>query len=322
MCCAVHSCAYHAGKDDQTFGAETFGINNSPGSLVKNATSSNIQLRLHTSDMLDEHRHGSDSSVVVSNRLRAKTSPKILARSRTAVKTASKPKKRAHSDMLETVEPESCNLGPDVWLRRNSERMPLLDRLFSWRRWMWRAWLHFRRSVQHAPLDEGLQMQVVGEMVQSHGCQRFSVSETTAVSDNDIESMTAALQSMNEISMSSSFSGVDAPCTSFLMLGLGLCEELSMSAEHIPRPRNAFAIEWTHHAQQELKAHPHSPGCVFGDITQFWNTSTAIRMSQLLECEDAVNNVLLPLMKQRQATTRTGWCLVHNRKCEVGRKGR
>ena len=266
--------------------------------------------------MSDDHRHGSDASVVVSNRLRGKTSPKILARSRTAVKTAAKPKKRAHSEMLETVEQESrCSLGPDAWSSRNSERMPLLERLFGWRRWMWRAWLHFRRSVQHAPLDQGLQIDVVGNMVQNHDRQGFDSAE---VCGDDIETMKSALQSMNEISMSSSFSGVDAPCTAFLMLGLGLCEELSMSAEHIPRPRNAFAIEWAHHAQQELMGHPRNPGCVFSDITQFWNTSIAIRIAQLLQCEDAVDSVLLPLMKQRKATTRTGWCLVHNRKCEAG----
>ena len=227
-----------------------------------------------------------------------------------------------HSETLGTVEPEpeSCNLGLDTWSSRNSERMPFLERLFGWRRRMWRAWLQFRGSVQHAPLDEGLQMQVVTEMVRDHSCSfsENAYAETTAVSDGAHASLTSALQSMNEMSMSSSFSGVDAPCTAFLLLGLGLCEELSLSAEHIPRPRNAFAIEWAHHAQQELMAHPHRAECVFGNIRQFWHPSVAIRIAGLLECDDAVERVLLPLMKQRQATIRKGWCFMHNQMCEVG----
>ena len=108
------------------------------------------------------------------------------------------------------------------------------------------------------------------------------------------------LQTMSEVTMSTSFSGIDSPATAFLTLGAGLCAELKLSPEHVPRPRNLFAIEWAPAGQQELLHHPHGPEHVFANIAEFWQPAVRTRMDTIF-ASGQQDRILLPLIKNGTA---------------------
>ena len=216
--------------------------------------------------------------------------------------------------------PVSDGAGTEVSEAEVDERKSLLHRLFGWRRDVWRRLWQFRASVQHARRDQQCQMSAVRQIVLDSKRRRLDEGHAPAGSSSsgdDAAAAREALQALEEISLSTSFSGVDAPCTAFLCMGLGLCEELSLGPEHIPRPRNAYAIEWLQSSQEELAAHPHPPDCIFSDIAEFWNSSIKLRIGNLLAVPEAVDGVLLPLMKAGKATTRKAFCLRHQQMCEA-----
>ena len=228
-------------------------------------------------------------------RFRVKMSPS--ARPSTAVKTAAKPKTRpaeaSQPQQRDPMREESSEPAlvseeqpeqPPVW--GDAERWVMLKLLFSWPQRVWRTYHCFCQRVQHARGRDSNYAAVV-QAVQAFsraGCQALSTvssmlgpsqgtqASTHAADDNDdMASWGAAmLKNLEEVTMSSSFSGVDTPATAFLSLGAGLCQELGLSADHVPRPRNEYAVEWLKASQQELLAHPHGPEHVFGDISEFW----------------------------------------------------
>ena len=124
------------------------------------------------------------------------------------------------------------------------------------------------------------------------------------------------LQTLNEITMSTSFSGIDSPATAFLSLGAGLCAELKLSPEHVPRPRNAFAVEWAGAAQQELLHHPHAAEHVFSDIAEFWQPALRTRMDAIF-AGGQQDQILLPLIKNGTAVMTCAWCVRHQKLCKA-----
>ncbi|CAE7199255.1 unnamed protein product [Symbiodinium natans] len=127
------------------------------------------------------------------------------------------------------------------------------------------------------------------------------------------------LQDMRATSLSTEFSGIDTPATSFIMMGTAICAELNMDKSHVPAPANMSAVEWSAQAREELLRHPHCPQHVFGDMNDFWRPHIAAQLDVLAANDTAINEVLLPLMRRGEATIRKAWCYKHGQMCEVDR---
>ena len=139
--------------------------------------------------------------------------------------------------------------------------------------------------------------------------------------EQDQEERTAILQGMlgvlSEFTMGTSFSGIDAPTTAFLSLGLGLCQSLDLSMDHLPRPRSTFAVEWQASCQQELLRHPHAAEHVFGDINDFFRPTLGAKLDSIV-AEGKIDSVLWPLIKSGDAMRKEAFCVKHQKMCQAG----
>ena len=123
--------------------------------------------------------------------------------------------------------------------------------------------------------------------------------------------------------ISTSFSGIDTPCTAMGLLNLGVLKmkhgddfENVLKGDPFScwRSHNLWACEWQGAAQEELLRHPAAPQCLFSDISHFWLDSVAAKIPSLVESRRAVKT----LMKQCKAATGVKLdapCCVHNKNC-------
>ena len=85
---------------------------------------------------------------------------------------------------------------------------------------------------------------------------------------SDLES---AAERLSNASVSTAFSGIDAPGTGMHML----CAELGTQLGHnVPAPRHIFAVEWDRESQCELQVHPGKPTSLVTDMHGFYTTQT------------------------------------------------
>ena len=239
----------------------------------------------------------------VARRVVGKSSPK--ANPRTAVKSQAKPPLDHSSDH---------EMNPEKWSRESSKSM--LQKLFAWPVRAWRIYLSFRARVQDAYGRDSDYGKLVQEVARD-AKRRKVESGTGAAAAPHLQQASKMMKTMEEISISTSFSGVDTPASSFLALGAGLCEILDVPVEHAPKPRNQFAIEWLPASQKVLQKHPHAPECLFSDIGDFWADALRSKLQSILD-QKKVDEILLPLVKNGQGVTNRAFCLNHQKFCEAG----
>lgn len=131
---------------------------------------------------------------------------------------------------------------------------------------------------------------------------------------------------MESVTISTSFSGIDAPCTAMGMLQLGTLkcihgEELGKVLEHNDpmrhwRCHNLWACEWDNSAQGELLRHPACPKCLFSDISLFWLHSVQTKIPSLLENRKTIS-VLMEQCRSQTGVKLDAYCQVHQRNCTV-----
>eukprot|EP00438_Fugacium_kawagutii_P029199 Skav203080 [mRNA] locus=scaffold2182:149729:151098:+ [translate_table: standard] len=130
---------------------------------------------------------------------------------------------------------------------------------------------------------------------------------------------------METCTISTSFSGIDAPCTAFGLLYLGVLkmkhgDDLGHALSSDPlkswRSHNLWACEWQNSAQDELLRHPASPKCLFSDISEFWLESVSSKIPSLIASRRALN-VLIEQCKAATGVKREAFCHVHHKECRV-----
>ena len=186
----------------------------------------------------------------------------------------------------------------------------------------------FRQSVKHAQGRDKDHFAAASSILKGNKRQRTSdwssseeLQKSMAVDMvDDAEERESMLKdmmgAMSEFTMSTSFRGIDAPGTAFLALGMGLCQSLDLGMEHMPRPRNHFAIEWLPASQRELLRHPHQAEHIFGDISDFYEPAVKARLDSIVN-EGKINDILVPLIRSGHAMRRSAYCLRRQKICEA-----
>jgi len=124
-----------------------------------------------------------------------------------------------------------------------------------------------------------------------------------------LRSMRCLAERVGLTTMSTAYSGVDAPGTGVFQLIAGLEADYGVLASH---PDHLRAIEINSHCQTELSVHPSTPQCIFGDLEDFLLPRLKRALPQMLE-EGTVASELRPLMMsdpEKSVLLRLGWCKV------------
>ena len=176
------------------------------------------------------------------------------------------------------LEVESAgSTGPGSPVEKAAEadgRSQLLRKLFRWPLYVIDVWCRWRTQLQSNPVqDFAKAAEATVQESRRQGYRAITAVAGTADqhnADDDKKHARSLLESMEEVSISTAFSGIDTPSTAMLLLGAGVCEHLGLDQEHLPRPRNLFAVEWLPASQQELLEHPHAPEHLYTDMEDFW----------------------------------------------------
>lgn len=124
---------------------------------------------------------------------------------------------------------------------------------------------------------------------------------------------------MEATSMSTCFSGIDTPATSYMGLAWAVCKESGFDCDAMPMPRNIFAVERFSKSIDQLKIHPHTPEHLFDDVEVFWTTRLQnLLSSQHTLSETFIEQVIIPAVLTGKAATDTAYC----RKCQKQCKAR
>ena len=123
---------------------------------------------------------------------------------------------------------------------------------------------------------------------------------------------------LNSLSISTSFSGVDAPSTALGMLSAGVLQQLgeTVTPDAMPKTKNVWAVEWVASAQQELLHHPFGPDCVYGDINSFWLRSIAEKAESICS-QRRTMAMLKEHVMSTTCTGRTAYCSACQRQCTI-----
>ena len=138
----------------------------------------------------------------------------------------------------------------------------------------------------------------------------WSLCKLTALKDQDAsdrilasslgtsESVVKALRGLADkigmTSLSTAYSGIDAPGTSVLQIIAGLETEYSIKAQH---PQHLWGMEWNSHCQVELQQHPAAAQCLFGDLQDFIVPRVRRMVPELL-AQGRLTTVLQPLVAE------------------------
>jgi hypothetical protein len=140
-----------------------------------------------------------------------------------------------------------------------------------------------------------------------HACSGSAVDD---IDTPDGQHVLGSLRdSLDNITFSTSFSGVDTPSTSFLMIAMYINAMLGLGVElpSLPAFTNLWACEWFSPSRTELQNHPHGPMHIFDDIGSFWTKTVHDRLSSLVNFA-LVNKVLIPLVMAGDAVSPYAYC--------------
>eukprot|EP00959_Pyramimonas_sp_CCMP1952_P391629 8206996-Pyramimonas_sp.AAC.2 len=120
-----------------------------------------------------------------------------------------------------------------------------------------------------------------------------------------------------DLTMSTAFSGVDAPGVARNELAREL--ESRLPGVFIRKPPTLHRIEIDSQAQSELLTMPDEDACVFKDVCEFFHPQL-VRTGVIQFCKvnpDKAHELIGPIVKQMKAVTNCADCLRHGRKREI-----
>ena len=118
------------------------------------------------------------------------------------------------------------------------------------------------------------------------------VASYLGVDDGTVRSLKGMFEKAGAMSISTAYSGIDAPSTSILSMLACAESELQFDLQH---PQHFFAIEWNQHCQEELQMHPGKPQCLFGNLEDFLSQHLRCVLMDLVEA-DKLKSVLQPVI--------------------------
>ena len=92
--------------------------------------------------------------------------------------------------------------------------------------------------------------------------------------------------------MSTAYSGIDAPGTAILNMLACAESEFHATPQH---PEHLFAIEWDERCQRELQKHPSPAGCIFTNLEEFLRQPLRGMLKDLVET-GKLQSVLQPVI--------------------------
>ena len=123
------------------------------------------------------------------------------------------------------------------------------------------------------------------------------------------------LQAMQEDSLSTAFSGVEAAGSATNCLRNTWSKNLGVPLGTI---KPLSQIEWNQACVKELLPSAKTHGaCVFQNIMQFFRPELKPVLEQCLARPDLAVEILGPIISQMTSVTREGWCLTHGRTCTL-----
>ena len=118
--------------------------------------------------------------------------------------------------------------------------------------------------------------------------------------ETTLETSSRIAQRLPSLTFSSCFSGIGGPEHA---IG-ALASSLGVTA-----PQFKYAMEWDQDCRRELCCdRRHRPGCMFGDVTQFWDDSVNIAWT---------HDQFAKFIELGNTIKKHGWCLLHERYCEI-----
>ena len=110
-------------------------------------------------------------------------------------------------------------------------------------------------------------------------------------------------------SISIAFSGTCAPSLNCLTAGLRPTEQDRIRLQYVN------AIEWSHHAREELRVLPDPPTCIAGDLGNFMATATR-KLIKSFGATPSIAQYERALLQRRDALNLKPWCVCHQKECE------
>ncbi len=121
--------------------------------------------------------------------------------------------------------------------------------------------------------------------------------------------------------VSTAFSGIDAPGVSYGVIGQAI-SDLLFEKEGVrlppPAPQHLNGVERDSECISELLTSPHGPDCLFTDINCMWADPIKRWIDKVSKQRcPGVADALTPAVMSGRACKRTAWCARHKRMCEV-----
>ena len=134
--------------------------------------------------------------------------------------------------------------------------------------------------------------------------------------DNEgIGVLKSLIDTMASTSITTAYSGIDAPGTALNLLTASLAQRFP--DERVAPPRHLSDTEWSREAQLELLTmHEKDDSHLFGDIDTFFNANLQTCAKGLLKTPKIALEVLSPAIRSGQAVDTVAYCLRHGRRCQ------
>ena len=122
---------------------------------------------------------------------------------------------------------------------------------------------------------------------------------------------------MKHTTVSTAFSGIDAPGTALEIIRFGVAAKLGLQSP--PRaPTHLHAVENFAQSQHELRMHPAGPQCIFRDICEFFVPDVKRIMKEKKKAGTPLTYAdMKPSIQSGRAMQRKAYCIVHGKKCEA-----
>ena len=128
---------------------------------------------------------------------------------------------------------------------------------------------------------------------------------------------------MDSLSLSTAFSGIDAPGVALEMLSLAVAGELAPTApldvDLRPQILNLWGIEWFSKSRHELERSTCGPMHLFSDMSDFWSDVMQRKITGLME-QGNLAEVMMKLLKTtdvQHMVKSCAFCVKCNKECPV-----
>ena len=135
----------------------------------------------------------------------------------------------------------------------------------------------------------------MGFATSSLSMKERSVATSLGMADGELQSLKGLVERIGITTVSTSYSGIDAPGTSMLMMLASLEHIFGIPTKH-QHPHHLWSVEWEPSCRKELQAHPCKSDCLFGDISEFLPKHVRSQM-QSLHATDKLYSVFMPFLR-------------------------